>query len=109
LPETFKDTVALDKIGAEAVDLTPKLAEGLGYKDDAKGALLTDVDHNGAAALAGLGRGVLVTKMEQQPVTGASDLKDKLSKAALDKGVMLQVESPKGGLTYVLLKKDADQ
>ncbi len=50
-----------------------------------------------------------MTKVEQQPVTSASDLKDKLSKESLDKGVMLQVESPKGGLTYVLLKKDADQ
>ncbi len=109
MPDSFKDAVELNKIGAEAVDLTPKLAEGLGYKDGEKGALLTDVDREGAAAQAGLGRGVLVTKVEKQPVTGASDLKDKLSKESLDKGVMLQVESPKGGLTYVLLKKDVDQ
>ena len=108
MPDSFKNQVEVDKLGAEAVDLTPKLADGLGYKDE-KGALLTDVEHDGAAALAGLGRGVLVTKVEKEAVTGASDLKDKLAKASLDKGVMLQVESPKGGVTYVLVKKDADQ
>ena len=109
MPDTFKDTVTLDKIGAEAVDLTSKLAEGLGYSDSAKGALLTEVEPEGAAALAGLGRGVLVTRVEKDAVTGASDLKDKLAKAPLDTGVMLQVESPRGGTTYVLLKAGTDK
>ena len=106
LPETVKNTVTLDKIGADAADLTPKLAEGLGYKDakDAKGVLLTDVTRDGAAALAGLGRGVVVTKVEDKAVTSADALKDKLASAALDKGVMLQVRAPTGEVTYVLLK-----
>jgi serine protease Do len=104
LPEEFKNTVALDKIGAEATDLTAELDEGLGYEETAKGALLTDVKRNGAASLAGLGRGVAVTKVEDQPVTSADELKDKLASAALDKGIMLQVRTPQGGVTYVLLK-----
>ncbi len=106
LPESFKNTVALDKIGAEAADLTPKLAEDLGYKDakDAKGALLTDVTRDGAAALAGLGRGVVVMKVEDKAVTGADSLKEKLASASLDKGVMLEVRVPTGEVTYVLLK-----
>ena len=85
------------------------MAEGLGYKDAVKGALLTDVDHNGPAALAGLGRGVLVTKLEDQAVTGADQLKEKLASASLDKGVMLQVRTPRGGVTYVLLKSESQQ
>ena len=106
LPETIKDAVALDKIGAEATDLTPKLAEGLGYKDakEAKGALVTEVTRDGAAALAGLGRGVVVTKVEDKPVDGADALKEKLTSASLDKGVMLEVRAPTGEVTYVLLK-----
>jgi serine protease Do len=107
LPEKVQDAVSIDKIGADAVDLTPSLAEGLGYKDTTKGALVTDVERDGLAASAGLGRGVLVTKVEQQPVTSASALKEKLDKASLEKGVMLQVRTPKGGVTYVLLKTDA--
>jgi len=107
LPENIKDATSIDKIGADAVDLTPSLAEGLGYKDTTKGALLTDVERNGLAASAGLGRGVLVTKVERQSVASASELKEKLDKASLDKGVMLQVRTPKGGVTYVLLKSNA--
>jgi serine protease Do len=107
LPEKVQDAVSIDKIGADAVDLTPSLAEGLGYKDTTKGALVTEVERDGLAASAGLGRGVLVTKVEQQPVTSASALKEKLDKASLEKGVMLQVRTPKGGVTYVLLKTDA--
>ena len=106
LPENVKNAIAVDKIGAEAADLTPKLADGLGYKDakEAKGALLTDVTRDGAAGLAGLARGVVVTKVEDQPVTSADALKEKLASAPLDKGVMLQVRVPTGEVTYVLLK-----
>jgi serine protease Do len=107
LPETIKDTTSIDSIGAEAADLTPKLAEGLGYSDTAKGALLTGVERNGLAATSGLGRGMLVTKVEQQPVTSAEALKEKLDKASLDKGVMLQVRTPRGGVTYVMVKSEA--
>ncbi len=39
LPETVKNTISIDKIGAEAADLTPKLAEGLGYSETTKGSL----------------------------------------------------------------------
>jgi serine protease Do len=107
LPETVKETVSIDSIGAEAADLTPKLAEGLGYSDTTKGAVLTGVERDGLAASAGLGRGMLVTKVEQQPVTSADALKEKLDKTALDKGVMLQVRTPRGGVTYVMLKSES--
>jgi serine protease Do len=107
LPETIKDTTSLDSIGAEAADLTPKLAEGLGYTDTTKGVLLTGVDRDGLAASAGLARGMVVTKVEQQPVKSADTLKEKLDKAALDKGVMLQVRTPRGGVNYVMLKSEA--
>jgi serine protease Do len=107
LPETIKDAISIDPIGAEAADLTPKLAEGLGYSDTTKGAVLTGVERNGLAASAGLGRGMLVTKVEQQPVTSAESLKEKLDKASLEKGVMLQVRTPRGGVTYLMLKSEA--
>ena len=102
----IKNTASLDKIGAEAADLTPKLAEGLGYSETTKGVLLTGVERNGLAASAGLARGMLVTKVEQQAVTSADELKEKLDKASLDKGVMLQVRTPRGGVTYVMLKSE---
>ncbi|HEY1858715.1 MAG TPA: trypsin-like peptidase domain-containing protein [Gemmataceae bacterium] len=97
--------VPLDNIGVEATDLTPELAEKLGYKDGA-GALITKVDADGLAADAGLGRGMVVLRADKQPIKTATELKDYLSKAALEKGVLLQTTSPQGA-GYVLLKKEA--
>ena len=68
--------------------------------------MLTGINRDGMAASVGLAHGMVVTKVEQQTVTSADALKEKLDKAALDKGVMLQVRTPRGGVTYIMLKSD---
>ncbi len=68
--------------------------------------MLTGVDRDGVAASAGLGRGMLVTKVEQHVVTSAEELKENLDKASLEKGVMIQVRTPRGGVTYLMLKSE---
>ncbi|HXG10444.1 MAG TPA: Do family serine endopeptidase [Gemmataceae bacterium] len=104
-PRRDTNTINLDKIGAEATDLTPELAEQLGYKSSAKGALITRVEEDGLAALGGLSRGMLVTKVDRVPVTSAAELRDALEKKSLEEGVLLQVQSPQGGTSFVLLRK----
>jgi serine protease Do len=99
-----RDSVSLDKYGLEVIDLTPELADQLGYKDSAAGALIADVERNSPAAEAGLRRGMLITKVEKQTVKSAHDLRDKLKKTTGDDGVLVQVQSPQGGSTFVLLK-----
>jgi S1-C subfamily serine protease len=99
------EAVAVDKAGLAAVDLTPKLAKPLTYKESLAGALITQVDDDSPAASAGLSRWMVVTKVDHQPVKSAKDLAEVLDKAALDKGVLLQVETPVDGVSYVLLKK----
>ncbi len=96
--------VAIDKIGVESVDLTADLADNLGYKEQARGAFITKVDSEGLAADAGLERGVLVTKVDKKPIQSAKELREAIDAAALDKGVLLQVETPRGGTNFVLLK-----
>jgi serine protease Do len=98
-----RDTVSLDKFGLEVSDLTPEVADQLGYKDSATGALITDVERNSPAFEAGLRRGMLITKVEKQTVKSARDLRDRLKKVG-DDGALLQVQSPQGGSTFVLLK-----
>jgi serine protease Do len=107
LPRKSSSTVSLDKVGLEVQDLTPEVAEKLGYKGDAKGAVISRVDRDGPAAAAGLRAGMVITRVDKQPVESAQALRDKLSAAALDKGVLLQVQSPQGGTDYVLLKTSA--
>ncbi len=104
-PERGKDAVNLEAIGAEVSDLTAEAAEQMGYKSGAKGAVITQVERDGLAAEAGLRRGMLVTRADRQPVTTAAELRDALASASLEKGVLLQVQSPQGGTNFVLLKK----
>src|SRR5262249_14037659 len=73
-----KNTVSVDKLGVEAADLTPELVEQLGYKEGTTGAVLTQVESDGAAAAAGLRRGMVVSKVEKHAVKSAGDLRDAL-------------------------------
>ncbi|HMC66365.1 MAG TPA: Do family serine endopeptidase, partial [Gemmataceae bacterium] len=101
------ETVPLDTIGVEVTDMTADTADQLGFKRSAAGALITKVDPNSIAAEAGLRRGTLVVKVDKTQVKSAAELKDALGKASLQKGVLLQVQSPQGGISYVMLKSDS--
>ena len=98
------DGVTIDKVGVEAVDLTPELAESLGYKEQARGAVVARVDPAGLAADAGIQRGMLITKVDKQVIKSAKELRDALDAAALEQGMLLQVQTPQGGTSFVLLK-----
>ncbi len=106
-PQAEADVVPMDKVGFEATDLTPETAEQLGYPENTRGVLITKVTSDGLAAGAGLRRGMVVTKVDRKSVTSANALKEALENASLDKGVLLQVQSPQGGTNYVLLKSGA--
>jgi serine protease Do len=108
-PSTEKESVAMEKFGIEARDLTPEVASQLGYKESDNGALIAKVEPGSIAADAGLTRGMLVTKVDKKAVDSATALKDRLEKASLEKGVLLQVESPRGGTNYVILKADSSK
>jgi serine protease Do len=99
--------IAVDKVGVTVTDLTKSQADRLGFRADARGALVTKVDEDGLAAGAGLEPGLLITKVDRQPVTSAAAFKEAIAKASLDKGVLLQVESADGGTNFVLLKATA--
>jgi serine protease Do len=105
VPQRDRELVGLEKIGAEATDLTPELAEQLGYKNQAGGAVLTQVQEDTPAATAGLSRGMLITRVDRQPIKSAKELRELLDKKSLEQGVLLQVYSPQGGTNFVLLKK----
>jgi serine protease Do len=98
------DSVVIDKIGAEAVDLTADLADSLGYNEQSHGAVIVAVKPDSSAEDAGLRRGTLVTKVDKKPVKSAKELRDALEAASLGKGVLLQIETPQGGASFVLLK-----
>jgi serine protease Do len=108
-PRRAVRSTMLEKIGAEVADLTPELADQLGYKENARGAVVTGIEQGSAASEAGLGRGMLITKVEKTPVQSAAEVKEALEKASLQKGVVLQVETPQGGTGFILMKAEPEK
>jgi serine protease Do len=102
--EREPDGVGINKIGVEVVDLSEEMADRLGYKGGTRGAAIAKVDADGLAAEAGLVRGMLVTKVDKKPVKSAKELREAIDAASLENGVLLQVETPRGGTNFVLLK-----
>jgi serine protease Do len=102
--ERDDSTVSLDKVGITAADLTPELAERLGFGEGARGAVITRVKPDSPAASAELVRAMLITRVDRTPVSSATEFKKAAEKAALSKGMLLQVQTPRGGTSFVLLK-----
>ncbi|OAI41664.1 hypothetical protein AYO40_02710 [Planctomycetaceae bacterium SCGC AG-212-D15] len=103
-PRRDRNTVSIDKLGMDVTDMTPEMAEQLGYKEKVEGAVVTQVESGSAAFEAGLRRGMVVTRVDKQPVKSAAAFRQAMEKAALDKGVLLQVQSPRGGTDYIVVK-----
>lgn len=103
-PETEKRPGQLDRLGVEVADLTPELAKQFGYKDNLKGVVVTQVQPDSPAAEAGLHRGQLLVKVDKKGVQDVSALREALTAATLDKGVLLQVRNAEGATDFVLLK-----
>jgi serine protease Do len=106
--EREPDGVVIDKIGVEAVDLTADVADSLGYNEHTKGAVIAAVKRDSPADDAGLRQGMLITKVDKKQVSSANGLRDAIEAASLDRGVLLQIETPQGGTNYVLLKSSRD-
>jgi serine protease Do len=106
--EQSDESINIDKLGVQVSDLTPELAESLGYRQDLKGLLVTKVDPNSVAHEAGLRRGMVILKADRKQMTSAKALKDAVTASALNKGLLLQVQTPDGGVSYMVLKSAAN-
>ncbi|HLN30961.1 MAG TPA: Do family serine endopeptidase [Gemmataceae bacterium] len=98
------ETTSLDKVGVRITDLTGERAKQLGYPEKTEGVLITDVEADSVADGAGLKSGTLILKVDQMRVRTVEEARKAFEGSSMDKGVLLQVRTPKGGTTYVLLK-----
>ena len=100
------EIIGISKLGLSVKDLTPELADQLGYKQSTTGALVARVAPDSVAAEAGLRPNMLITKIDKESVKSADDLQQKLEKTPLDNGALLQVQAPDGTMSYVVVKAD---
>ncbi len=106
-PRSTPEAVTLDKLGVEFTDMTKKLADDFGYKNAADGVVITNVKTGSVADFGGLSKGMMIVKVDKQSVSNANEAREALNKASLADGVLLQVQSPRGGTNYVLLKSQS--
>jgi serine protease Do len=103
-PHRDRNSVSIDKLGMDVTDMTPEMAQQLGYPEKLEGAAVTQVESGSAAYEAGLRKGMVVTRVDKHAVKSAAAFREALEKMPLEKGVLLQVQSPRGGTDYIVVK-----
>ncbi len=68
--------------GITVQNLTPELAQQINAPANAKGVVVSDIDQSSPAADATLGRGLIITAVNRQPVGNVQDFKRLMSQAS---------------------------
>src|SRR5262249_37950326 len=108
-PSRDEESVTGDKVGLSLTDVTPELAKGYGYKDDVKGAFISEVQRGSIGEDVGLQSGLLIVEIDKKPVVNAAEAKEALQKARLDRGILLRLQLPEklgGGVALKVLKSE---
>jgi serine protease Do len=112
-PRAEGENVTVGKIGVDLSDLTPEVAERMGYKDGTEGVVVAQVQQGSVASEAGLIRGMRIVKVGKKAVTSAAAARDALNKGSLEKGILLQVQYPPslpsvgGSSAYIVLRGES--
>ncbi|MEK7830937.1 MAG: PDZ domain-containing protein, partial [Acidobacteriota bacterium] len=91
--------------GVRVENITPELAQRLRLSASAKGVVIVSVDPNSNAAVAGLGRGMVIEEIARQPIGNVNDFNAALQKLGNKKSVLLSVATPQGS-SYVVVKEE---
>jgi serine protease Do len=97
--------VVKQALGLDLANLTADLRKKHNIKDKVKGVLITAVEPNSAAAEKRLMPGMVIAEVQQQPVSTAVELQQRIEKLKKDgkKAVVLLVVSPDGDPSFVAL------
>jgi serine protease Do len=99
------NVVTLDALGIDIAELNGPIVEDFGYRKGTQGVIITRIHENSIATDSGLRRGMLITKIDNQAVNSPAAAQQVLQGTNLTRGILLQVASPQGGVSYVLLQK----
>ncbi len=89
------------KLGVSVQQLTPGLAQQLGYEGD-KGVVVTDVQEGGPAAMAGLKEGDLIVEADHQAISSPADLRRTMDNSKSQNSMLLRVKRDKQTV-YILV------
>ena len=94
---------AEEKLGIEVTNLTPELAQQLGY-EEAKGVVISRVTPRGPADRQAVGPGWRILEINDERVRSTDDVKEILSDVKEGDVVSLLLEDPDGNTRFVLVR-----
>jgi serine protease Do len=103
--ESSADMSKLEKLGIQVDDLSKEQAGELGYRREVSGVVITGVVPNSPAAVAGIHKGQVISKVGDHKVANVDEVGTALANASTQQGVRLQLLAPDGSTTYVLLRE----
>jgi len=103
-PQQHGENTKLEKLGVEVTDLTKDQSEELGFRKQVNGIVVTNINPDSPAGEAGLRKGMVISKIDNQRVNNVEDARQALQNANLQRGVLLMVQSPTGGTNFILLR-----
>lgn len=92
---------ASDEYGFAVQELTPEVAEKLGYEDE-QGVIISRVEPGSPAAAAGLRRGDLIQEVNRQEITSLSDFRKALSMSKKKESVLFLIRRDQNTFYAVL-------
>ena len=103
-PEEDKSAVK-KALGLDLANLNEAIRKKFKIDDKVKGVVITSVDPNSPAAEKRLQPGMVISEVQQQPVTTAADLQKRIDQLKKDgkKTVVLLVVSPSGDPSFVAI------
>lgn len=92
------------ELGLRAAELTPELAERLGY-DGYDGVLVTEVTTGGLADEKGVRPGTLIRRIDNNSIASLADFEVAMKGASVEKGVLLLIRESTGVQNLIVLKR----
>jgi serine protease Do len=93
------------QLGFSVQELTPQMANRLGYTQTQGGVVITEVEPDSSASEAGLRAGMLVVEMDRQNIDNLADFRRVGSELSLQDGILLLVRTQRGS-QYIFLQGD---
>ncbi len=79
------------RLGIEVENLSPELAQNLGYTED-QGVVITRINPSSSAALTGLKKGALILGINRQKISNVNEFNQALAQTPEGKPILLQVK-----------------
>jgi serine protease Do len=90
--------------GVRVENVTPETIRAYQLPEGARGVVIADVEQESNAALAGLGRGLVIEEVARQPIANLNDFNGVLQKLGDKKSVLLRVRDQRNTARFVIVE-----